>query len=233
MTDPLDEGAPNEQAWTAFRLSHAAATALRVLLAELRDVAPDYLEDLQTRISDAIVHGDMWSETGMPDGEPWDGYVPLQGPNGGSVNFIRYEDAASLEDQLSPDAAKPYDYLWHMRGVVAATLHSALDTYARAVGVGLGPLPEGIDQLLGRAEATRHLEVEIFQSLVEFDATRHVFVHQAGIVDARYQRAVRNSPLAIGERRPVDDALLERYSRLAWDIAERIRLAVRGGLKAY
>lgn len=232
MTSPLDEGAPNEQAWTAFRLSHAAATALRVLLAELRDAAPDYLESLQTRISDAIVHGDMWSERGLPDGEPWDGYVPLQGPDGGSVNFIRHEDAESLEEQLSPDAAKPYDYLWNMRGVVAVALHSALDTYARAVGVVPGPLPEGIDRLLSRTEDTGHLEVGIFTSLVEFDASRHVFVHQAGIIDARYQLAVRNSPLAVGERRPVDDALLEWYSRLAWDIAERIRQAVEGGWRA-
>lgn len=227
MTGLLDQHEPVAQAWTGFRLSHAAATTLRILCSELPEAAPNYLEQLPIRVGDAVSHGHLWSTDGTPDGEPWDGYVPVQGPSQHSVTFIPVEEAEFLETQLASDAAAPQDNLWLIRGLVVIALHSALDRFARTAGVARSQLPEGVETFLSRSDGKYELDVGSFTSLVEFDATRHVFVHCAGVIDEKYQRAVRNSPLLMDERRPVDDALLDAYSRLSWKVAERIRFAAQ------
>ena len=228
MSALLDAQDPMDKAWTGFKLCHASATSLRLLLAELRRAAPDYLEQLPNRIADAVSHGYMWKEKGPPDGEPWDGYVPIQGPDHKSVTYVPFEEAELLESQLSLEAASPHDNLWLMRGQLVVSYHSALDVFARQGGVTHSKLPEGINTLLKTVPGAP-LEVSTFLELVEFDATRHVFVHQAGIVDLDYQRAVRNSPLARNERRPVDDTLLDGYSRLVWHLGSLLCAAAATG----
>jgi hypothetical protein len=133
-----------------------------MLLAELPDAAPDYLEQLPIRIGDAVTHGHIWARDGTPEGTPWDGFVPVQGPSHHSATFIPLEDAELLEEQLAPDASTPHDSLWLVRGLVVIALHSALDVYARAIGVKHSRLPEGIDAFLRGAHAASSLKSVTF-----------------------------------------------------------------------
>jgi len=197
-------------------MSFASATAMRLLIDELDQAAPGYLTSLNERLSSAITHGEMWKEEGDPEGKEFDGFVPVQGPAGRSVTYIPLEDAYLLQDQLFADGASADDQLWLVRGQLVVALHSALDRFAREVG-GTGPhLPEAVRQLLRQDPALHKLDGDAFGLLAEFDATRYPFVHNGGTVDDKYQRAVRNSPILTGERRHLDDGLVDSYAHLCW-----------------
>ena len=81
-----------------FEMTFAAATALRTLVSELNEVAPNYLADLRLRIEHAVSQGEAWTQD-YPSEEIWDEFVPLQAALGApSVTSIPWQAAVPLTE---------------------------------------------------------------------------------------------------------------------------------------
>ena len=64
---------------------------------------------------------------------------------------------------------------------------------------------------------------ELFETFADLDATRHIVVHNRGIVDDSYVRAVRNPPFGLGEFRVIGDTSVDRFAHVTLEVAELIR----------
>jgi hypothetical protein len=213
--------------WVPFRVSFGGATALRLLLNDIGELDERYLERLQERVENAVGTGYLWQDDYPGEGE-WDGYVPIQGAGDRSVTFVPFDEALVLNDQLFSTHTGGREYEWLACGSVLVALHSALDTYAQAIGVKPGRLADRIQTFLAFGESRSSLSVEMDRTLLELDAARHLFVHNQGIVNRRYADQVPGFQLIPGERFPLNLVKLDTYSRTIWSVANLLRTKATG-----
>lgn len=223
--DLLDAGSsPKDKLWAEFRMSFASP---RLQLAILEDFGPGaeaYLEDLESRWYTAYLHAE-----GLKEEDPdYDGDWLLFDRHDKEAVFIPADVAQELTEQLFPEGHDAADLYQASLGFVAVGLHSALETYAAGHGLLLSrrPLPEAVSDWLIRERKLPDLEASVSDTLVECDATRHVFVHNRGIVDAKYVSRVKNNRFIEGERRHLTLAAVDGYANAIWRAALRIRDAV-------
>lgn len=228
LKDPRDEGRPGEKEWQEFRASFASALLHCWLLQDLEQTAPDYGTELHLRFMSAVDRADLYRE----DDPSWEWYL-VPGPRGldeiDDYLWLTEEEWRSLYDQLFPHVGVPGgsagEFEFSARGLASVGLHSALETYFSAcLGDRVrGPLPEAIKDYLEDRRLGDDLTVDNYLGFVEFDATRHLFVHNRGVVDERYVRRVADCKFEIGEFRTVDSLDLSRYAKTAWSTARLLR----------
>lgn len=219
MTHSLDSSDSATQAWIQFRVGFSAASALRILLTELVEVAPNYLADLGERVSNAVSQGHVWAEEYSLEAE-WDQQVPIQAPLGlPAVTFVPWKAAIEMERHLFPEGATENDQRWLFRAAAVLLLHATLEGYAQSFGFSGGRLSDFLVKRIPNYPAVLDRQVR------ELDATRHLFAHGAGIADQRYLRSGREQVLR-GERRPLTDQHLNEFSRAVWETAALLRLCV-------
>lgn len=210
-----EERRPSEMRWRDFVRLLDAGLFLGFLIDELEKRLPELGPSLAQRISDA------WGEAEIERAEN-----PEVSPDDFPDPLAEYliELANDVADSNAPQNATD-----HMRALAVVSMHSALDTYARAV------LPERrkarladlIDKSL-REAYQQPLDRKVYNALVEFDATRHLIVHNHGVITPSYVSRVIDNPFVAGEPRPIDGTLLLRYGRIAWEAGLAVRRYVHG-----
>jgi hypothetical protein len=216
--DSLDVGDPDTKAWAEFAVQFSAARLQSWLLADLDAVAPGFFLDIQNHFDDAFSTADaVLSETG-------DDYVEIDTPT--MSHGMDRESAEEFYRQLFPYAGSERDFRYCGRGLALVGLHSALETYAEALGVpkNAGEFPRKVQSFLTNIGAP--LRQELFSALMVIDETRHVIVHHRGLVSARYIQNVPYCKLIEHERRVISDRELWRVGSDVWDIAQHLKRAV-------
>jgi hypothetical protein len=105
--------------------------------------------------------------------------------------------------------------------MVVVALHSALESYAKAIGAAdRGPMPKSVVNFLS---ASAPLPSSLADELTEFDQTRHLVIHHSGVVSDRYVNAVKYNTLAEGELRSISSSNLTRYAEMVWIVADVLR----------
>lgn len=66
----------------------------------------------------------------------------------------------------------------------------------------------------------------LYDALVEFDATRHILVHNRGVVDRRYLARVTTSASRVGDKRTLPLEELLKYAHVALSCGSRLRQSV-------
>lgn len=206
-----EERNPADLDWAEFvRLVDAA-----LFLAFLVDEIPASLAEIAPRIASRI--SDTW---GSLFAERID-EAPSDFP--GIVEEYLMDLESDVKALGAPDAAS-----YTLRSLAIISMHSALDVYARArlPEPAKARLPEFVDDSL-RSQCDSPLERKLYNHLVEFDATRHLFVHNNGFVDRRYADRVCDNQLIQGERRPLDTKVLLHYAQVVLQTAHAIRDCTR------
>lgn len=220
--DPLDLGDTRSAAWEEFRASFAAPRLQLWMLEELGDAASTYLVGLESRWYEGLLH----SKQLALDDPDYDGAVPVQWPAGGGVTFFDADVAQQMYDQLFPHGHAEADFLQASLGLITIGFHSALESYAKRLGLSDKPsLPEGIRSWLKTRQPPSDLAAGIADDLRDCDLTRHLFVHNRGIVDGRYVQRIRECRFIEGERRHLDVAVVGRFAEAVWRSAVAIRTA--------
>lgn len=205
----MDDDTNRDERWKEFVGTLDAAVVLAFLTDDAERESPAYFKNLIPRINEAFID----CQVGF--GESGGDYEP-------DPDIYLLELAADLENDAPPE-----DVAYTARALSAIAVHSALESYAEAIiGRGFGPLPK---RLREQVEAFRVPEPDhLFHALVEFDATRHILVHNRGIVDRRYIDQVPSSAWRIGQKRPLPLEQLVRYVHVALQCGDRIRHSGRG-----
>lgn len=206
----LDSQRADDQRWVRFRIGLAGATALRILIGELDEIAPGYLADLRDRLAIAVAEGMHRPQSN----EPWDGEVALQAPfDQPGLTFLPWYDAWAMEKHLFSGVASDDDHLWLFRAAVCLQLHAALEAYARTYGFEGGSLPDFIRSKVADFPAI------VDEQLRELDATQQVFAHSGGVADGAYSECSPRRKVIIGERRPLTDTHLATFANAVWRAA--------------
>jgi hypothetical protein len=205
-----NDNRPGHKEWSELLRSLDAAIVLTFVIEDLHDAKANYF----TRLSDRLI--ETFSER---QDILFDGFAQ---------RFIGDPDDISLleiADQLSEEGP-PEDLAYLVRGLAATAMHSALDAYVKAlIPAHRGRLPEAIDAFL-RGACESALDRMLYEGLVELDATRHILVHNRGIVDDRYISRVLDNTLLLGERRPLSRSALVRYGGIVLANAQAVHKCV-------
>jgi len=223
MPDPLDVGTTNLKRWEEFRAQYSAALlahwTFRYMKAEAHEAVSELWGRLQSSLCDypELMQGDAENR-----GEAWDGYVPLHGRDDHDITWFHVDDLGALYDSLFPHDLRNASIESAMAGATLVGIHSALDTYAKRLGIDVkkGLVDAIRNHLAGRGSALSARQVE---ALDDCDATRHIIVHNRGCVDEAYVRKVRNSPFQLGELRILTDELVDSFSRAVFEVAALLR----------
>jgi hypothetical protein len=221
-TDPLDAGQPYRKAWEEFRAGFSAALLQVWLLNEIKKLAPRYFEDLEFRFFAGFEH----AKSLAADDPDYDGAIPLQGPmESGSVWFIDREEAEELYEQLFPHNTPAIEDQTAALGLAVVGLHSAFEAYAKAVGAHTkGPLPPALASYFRARKEP--FDSWLADKLTECDATRHIVVHNRGVVDQAYVNTVKDNRLHPGERRPLNFEVVSQFATALWRTAVLLRRQV-------
>lgn len=231
--DPRDAGQAGIKEWEEFRASYASAFVFVWLLDELKETLTDYADDLHSRFMSGW---DIQEGLEIDPDEPEDqrGF-PL--PGVGGVESPDYPDeliwmdnweAKQLYQQLFPHRDSTEDFAQVTAGLGAVALRSALESYAKAAGVFTGgSLPRVIEEYIAEKERSELIDSITMRWLFDCDATRHIIVHNRGIVDEGYLRSVQGTQFAIDEFRNVTSRDLHQFARAIWKAAAAIRLIQR------
>ncbi|MGH9894499.1 MAG: hypothetical protein ACREA0_21455, partial [bacterium] len=183
----------------------------------------DYPEQLRSRINMGFDTADMLDE----EDPERDRAVPIPSDEDfASIEWWPREEAELLFDQLFPHGNSGKDYDRTARGLALVGMHSALEAYAKALGLPLKrmPLPRRIQTFLGA-----RLDAGTYQVLVELDETRHIVIHNRGLVDDQYAGNVPYNKLVHGEPKPLGRQDLQRFADAVWRAALAMRDAAAGG----
>jgi hypothetical protein len=219
--DPRDTGTPGEKEWQQFRAAFAGAMLNIWLLSELDELAPDYFRGLRERFNYGIAAGE-----GLAQDDPtYDGAAIIDGPTRYRSSFIDMDEALELEQQLFPHHDSEEEGMRSARALAIIALHSALESYCRDLGIAVRrtSLPRAIRSALANSKPPQVLDSETHDALVFLDETRHILVHNRGIVDDNYINNVPYNRLQRGEVRPVSESDLARFSRVVWKVARLLR----------
>jgi hypothetical protein len=216
--DPRDIMDPIQKQWEEFRASFAAGLLHVWLLKDLDELAPDYARHLQRRLDEA---------SDIAAINEWDDFpIPSIDPESMSYEWWDREGWELLQEQLFPKHSTNADRDFHFasRGLATIALHSALETFCKSVGAHKrGSLPASISEFLKQHGCSSLLDAQTSDALQELDATRHIFVHNRGIVDDRYIRAVAGSTLVTSDPKLLSNPDLQRFAGTAWTVATIIR----------
>jgi hypothetical protein len=218
VMDPLDQGTPGIKSWREFALQFSAYRVLSWLISELNQFAPDFLGDIRQRFDDAYANSDSLAE----EGEGWDpNWITLDTP--GYEYWTDRAGAADLFEQLFPFSERDIGVEYQARCLILVGFHSALDHYLVTISDQAvhGPLPQRIKKYF--AAHRLKLSIDEYDSLIAFDESRHLIVHNRGVVTEGYRDNVRYNRLQIGETRQVSDKELWNWGDLVWDLAVRLR----------
>ncbi|HET9065724.1 MAG TPA: hypothetical protein VFN22_07900 [Gemmatimonadales bacterium] len=219
MTDKRDIGTPGEKEWQEFRATVAPFFLMTWLLEEMDHIAPDYFDELEQRF--AVGFDDA---VGLKaDSDDYDGAVPVQ-LLGSGVIFFDASIAETIYDQLFPDGNSPHgDFRYQAWGSTIVGAHSALESFLRAKGAVIrGGLPNAVTRWFESAEDGSVLTADLMDSLRVLDATRHLLVHNRGVVDDKYIRSVAGTTLESGEFRPIAPNDVRGMLAAAWDVASLV-----------
>lgn len=212
MIDPLDTGDPALKRWAEFQAQFAGAYLLNWVFRDLRATASDAVRDLSTRLWSSLEsYPDLLRQDAERRGEEWDGEVPFHGPDDNIEFWAPLEVLESIHDTLFPHADRNPSLAGAIAAAVVVGLHGALESYARALGIETTKgLPVAIRQ---RLEAHGNsISASLFDRLVDCDATRHIIVHNRGVVDQKYVRNVRAPEYHEGEFRVLTDSIVDCFA---------------------
>ena len=186
------------------------------------DIAPKYFDDLERRIGEGIVTADVLAEED-PD---YDGAVPIPYHNDDGYEWWDAEEGRLLEEQLFPPGSDAHEAGAAARGLALVGLHSALESYARGVGIppGREPLPRAIRAFLSNKRLPA-LDSDLADLILMMDEVRHLVVHHRGVVSDRFINNVPNNRLILGEFRPVAIRELLAFADAVWATAAVMRAA--------
>lgn len=218
--DPLDIGEPRRKAWEEFRVAFAAAFQHVWLLDELEQLAPDYIAGLEFRFFAGFLNADGLAR----DDSQYDGAVPIQYPDDRGVTFYDHQFAELLYEQLFPNGQPSVQHLSRAYGLALVGLHATLESFAQALGAlrRRSPLPSDIRAFLTE-KTGEDLDAGTADLLSDLDATRHILVHNRGIVDADYIRRVKDPVVEQGEYRPLTSSIVRQFAQAAWRTAAQLR----------
>jgi len=218
-TDPLDGGSPSQMAWETFRASFAVARIHLWTIRELGDGARHYLADLEERWYAGFLNAEALAE-GDPE---YDRAIPVQDPNNRGVTFFARSEGEELYAQLFPHGHSEADPMQAALGLITVGVLSALESYSKARGVDVrGALSASIRQWLSSHDAD-DLPAGCANSLVDCEQTRHVYVHNRGIVDQNYIDRVADCRFQLGERRRLDTSVAESFAETVWKVGLLVR----------
>lgn len=219
--DPLDGGDQATKAWEEFRVVFSAAFQHLWLLDELKFIAPDYAQTLESRFQTAFYTAEL-----LADEDPdHDGTVPLHDPNDHGIDWYPSEAAGLLYSQLFPHGANEADPITRAYGLALVALHSALETYAEALEISVHrSMPKGVRKYL-RERSGKDLDALTADQLSDCDATRHIIVHNRGIVDGEFVNKVKDNQFTLGEYRPLKSTIVHELAQAIWRTAVRLREA--------
>jgi len=182
--------------WDEFIRSLDAAVVLGFLIEDMEAIDPSYfVRRMAERVQQAF--GEVSDRVADGQDEPDPDMYLLE-----------------LSDQLH-ESGPPEDLAYLVRGLAVTAIHSALDAYVAAIaGEPSRPLPERLDETLRKSHGTS-LDRKLYNALVEFDATRHLVVHNRGVIDSRYVSRVPDNKYLSGETRPLPLDQVVRYAHLA------------------
>ena len=216
--DLLDRGEPRVKAWEEFRARYSAGLLLHSLFQDLDSVYPDYAEDLWSRLNTAYDYEDILQKEGE-----YDGWLPIHGPGGidsPDVWWIKKSDLDELYDSLFPHGIEAHRTNFTSLSTVVILFHSAIELYANTIGI---PTRRGLIVSIIKAFPESSLPSDLIDTLRELDATRHVVVHNGGIVDEPYIRAVSGTRFQIGEYRSLSVKEVERFADATLKIGRMFR----------
>ncbi len=151
-----------------------------------------------------------------------------RGPTDDDFQAIEWWSRAEAElllDQLFPHGDQGGDFQDAGRGLAVVAMHSALEAYAKSIGISLRrtPLPQALTKFLEPVPNHLKLNADTFRTLVELDETRHIVIHNRGVVDRRYADNVAYNKHVPGERRPLSRQDLLRFADAVWVAASSLR----------
>lgn len=223
MPDPLDAGKPALKRWEEFRAQYSAALLTHWVFRDLAQEARDAIDDLWGRLQSSLCdYPELIRNDAAERGEDWDGCVPLHGRDPKDISWVHVDDLAALYESLFPHDLRNASLQPAVAGAVVVGLHSALETYAKQLGIEVkkGLVNAIREHLSAKGEM---LAADLVETLDDCDATRHVIVHNRGCVDEGYIRRVRNSSFQLGEVRVLTDELIDSFSRAVFRMATLLR----------
>lgn len=217
--DLRDSGHPGIKQWEELRAGLASALLQAWLLDELDKVAPHYFASLQYRFEAGFDNAAALQR----EDASYDGDIPVAEADGEGTTWWDARNAEEMYDMLFPHGDAEGDARFMAWGAVPVILYSALESFARASGVmGKGGVVQAIRQHL-RTSTGADLDAQTADILADFEATRHVFAHNRGIIDESYVRHVPGCGRVIGERRSLEWSAISRFCRAIRTAAERLR----------
>lgn len=223
MSDPLDVGNPSLKRWEEFRAHYSAALLAHWVFWYMKAEAREAVDELWGRLQSSLCdYPEIMQRDAEEAGEDWDRYVPFHGRDDRDITWFHVDDLGALYDSLFPHDLRNASIDAAMAGATVVGIHSALDTYAKQLGLDVrkGLVDAIRTHLAAKGES---LTAELVETLDDCDATRHIIVHNRGCVDDTYVRRVRNSPFQLGELRNLSDALVDSFSRAVFQVAGLLR----------
>ena len=203
----------------------ASFRLLAYLIEEMDQVAPQYFADLKQRFD----YGDLNAQ-GLRESDPeYDGAWPIDDFDRKGVTFMDPVYAVELYDQLFPHTGPEADVRYLSNGAVITGFHASLEVYAKALGADLRrrPLTTAVRDLLRDASPPRDLDPDSSDALLDLDQTRHLLIHNRGVVTEQYANAVKGNQLILGELRPLDHPTIERLAHVTWTVARLMKAAAQ------
>lgn len=222
-TDPLDTGKPRLKRWEEFRAQYSAALLTHWVFRDLAHEAKEAVDDLWSRLQSSLNdYPELISKDAATRGEKWDGEVPFHGRDPQDIDWLHVDDLAALYESLFPHDLHNASIQSAIAGAVVVGLHSALETYAKQLGI---EVRKGLVDAIRRhlSASGEVLAADLTETLDDCDATRNVIVHNRGGVDDAYIRRVRNSPFQLGELRTLTDEAVDSFSRAVFSVATILR----------
>jgi len=223
MPDPLDAGKPSLKRWEEFRAQYSSALLAHWVFRDLAHEAKDAVADLWSRLQSSLNdYPELIRNDAAEQGGEWDGEVPFHGRDPTDIEWLHIDDLVALYESLFPHDLHNASIQAAMAGAVVIGIHSALETYAKRLGI---EVKQGLVNSLRHYLSARGevLPADLVEILDDCDATRHVIVHNRGCVDEGYVRRVRNSPFQLGELRALPYDLIDSFSRAVFSVATLLR----------
>jgi hypothetical protein len=218
MPDPLDTGKPSLKRWEEFRAQYSAALLAHWIFRDLNVEAAEAVDNLWGRLQSSLCDYPELMQQDLEDGQDWDGYVPLHGRDPENIVWLHVDELSALNESLFPHDLQNASIESAMRSGVVVGLHSAMEAYVKQVCIDSkkGLVRVLRDHLKGKGES---LSADVVEVLADFDATRHIIIHNRGCVDDTYIKRVANCQLIEGELRILSESLIDSFSHVVFDTA--------------
>jgi hypothetical protein len=222
VPDPLDTGKPSLKRWEEFRAQYSAAFLSHWVFRDLKVDVKQAVNDLWGRLQSSMCDYPELIQQDLAEGEDWDGYVPLHGRDPTDIVWLHVDEVSDLHESLFPHDLQNASIEWAMAAGVVVGLHSALEAYVKQIGIDSkkGLVRALRDHLKGKGES---LSADVVEVLDDFDATRHIIIHNRGCDDDTYIERVANCQLRAAEIRILSVDLIDSFFGAVFDIASLLK----------